>query len=45
MLSFMDAYFAYILIPMFHEEEEGTSFKTEHDMFYYKVMPFEFKNA
>lgn len=45
MLSFMDAYSGYNQIPMYDVDKEHTSFITDHDLYYYKVMPFGLKNA
>jgi len=45
LLSFMDAYSGYNQIPMFHRDEEHTSFITDRGLYCYKVMPFGLKNA
>ncbi|XP_024032036.1 uncharacterized protein LOC112094694 [Morus notabilis] len=45
LLSFMDAYSIYNQIPMFHHDEEHTSFITDRGLYCYKVMPFGLKNA
>ncbi|XP_019052151.1 PREDICTED: uncharacterized protein LOC109114258 [Nelumbo nucifera] len=45
LLNFMDAFSGYNQIKMHPEDEEKTSFITEHDTYYYKVMPFGLKNA
>ena len=44
-LSFIDAFFGYHQIPMFQPDEEKTAFETLHGLYYYKVMPFGFKNV
>ncbi|XP_022846390.1 uncharacterized protein LOC111369139 [Olea europaea var. sylvestris] len=45
LLSFMDAYFEYNQIPMYGADQEHTSFVTDRGLYYYRVMPFGFKNA
>ena len=45
LLSFMDAFSSYNQIKMKEEDQEKTSFVTSQGLFYYKVMPFELKNA
>ena len=45
LLSFMDAYSRYNQIPMFHRDEEHTTFITDRGLYCYKVMPFGLKNA
>lgn len=45
LLSFMDAYFEYNQIKMYERDMEATSFDIDPSMYYYKVMPFELKNA
>ena len=45
LLSFMDAYSGYNLIPMFYRDEEHTVFITDCGHYCYKVMPFGLKNA
>lgn len=44
-LSFMDGYSRYNQIQMALEDEEATTFHTPIRIFYYKVMPFDLKNA
>ena len=45
LLSFMDAFSGYNQIRMALEDEEKTAFITNQGLFYYKVMPFDLKNA
>ncbi|RVW66402.1 Retrovirus-related Pol polyprotein from transposon 17.6 [Vitis vinifera] len=45
MIFFLDAFSEYHQIPMSPADEEKTAFITPHDLYYYKVMPFELKNA
>ena len=45
LLTFMDAFFDYNQIRMASEDEEKTTFITDRDLFYYRVMPFGLKNA
>ena len=45
MLSFMDGFSRYNQIMMAPEDMEKTSFITEWGTYYYRVMPFELKNA
>ena len=45
LFSFMDAYSRYNQISMNHRDEEHTSFVTDRGLYYYKVIPFELKNA
>ncbi|XP_024016328.1 uncharacterized protein LOC112089807 [Eutrema salsugineum] len=45
LLSFMDAFFGYNQILMHPQDQEKTSFITDHDIYCYKVMPFGLKNA
>ena len=45
LLSFMDAYSGYNQILMHVLDQEHTSFITDHDLYYYKVMPFGLKNT
>ena len=44
-LSFLDAYSGYNLIPMAEEDKLKTAFITEEANLFYKVMPFGLKNA
>lgn len=44
-LNFMDAYFGYNQIWTAEEDQEKTSFITDRDLYYYKVMLFGLKNA
>ena len=44
-LSFMDTFSGYNQIKMEEADQEKTSFFTSQGLFYYKVMPFELKNA
>ena len=45
LLSFMDAFSSYNQIRMDEADQEKTSFITSQDLFCYKVMPFDLKNA
>ncbi|XP_024027230.1 uncharacterized protein LOC112093305 [Morus notabilis] len=45
LLSFMDAYYGYNHIQMFHLHKEYTTFITNRGMYCYKVMPFGLNNA
>ena len=45
LLPFMDAYLGYNQIRIHLRYEEKTSFITDQGTYYYKVMPFTFKNA
>ncbi|RDY04798.1 Retrovirus-related Pol polyprotein from transposon 17.6, partial [Mucuna pruriens] len=45
LLSFMDAYSSYNQIRMHTQDEEKTTFITDADAFYYKVMSFGLKNT
>ena len=45
LLSFMDAFSGYNQIKMKEEDQEKTYFVSSQGLFYYKVMPFELKNA
>jgi len=45
LLSFMDAFSGYNQIKLMESDQERTSFVTSQSLFYYKVMPFELKNA
>jgi len=44
-LSFLDAYSGYNQKPMAQEDKLKTAFITEEANLYYKVMPFDLKNA
>jgi len=41
----MDTFSGYNQIKMDEANQEKTSFVTSQDLFYYKVMPFDLKNA
>ena len=41
----MDVFFRYNQICMAPKDEEKTVFITDRDLFYYKMIPFELKNA
>ena len=41
----MDAFSSYNQIKMEEADQENTTFVTSQGLFYYKVMPFELKNA
>ena len=45
LLSFMDAFSGYNQIRMEETDQEKTSFVISQGLFYYKVMPFGFKNV
>ncbi|XP_019053694.1 PREDICTED: uncharacterized protein LOC109114857 [Nelumbo nucifera] len=45
LLSFTDAFSGYNQIKMHPDDEENTSFITEHGTYCYRVMPFGLKNA
>ena len=45
LLKFMDAYSGYNQITMHVLDQEHTSFITDYDLYYYKVIPFGLKNA
>ena len=45
LFSFMDAFARYNQIRMAPEDEEHTAFVTAKGFYYYKVMPFDLKNA
>jgi len=45
LLSFMDSYSGYNQISMTEDNEIKTVFMTESGNYYYKVMPFELRNA
>ena len=44
-MSFLDAYSGYHQIPLFGPDQENTAFITTLALYYYKVMPFDQKNA
>lgn len=44
-LSFMDAFSEYNQIKMHESDQEKTSFITDWELYYYRVMPFGLKNA
>ena len=44
-MSFMDAFFGYNQIRMTIEDEEKTTFIKNCCLYYYKVIPFDLKNA
>ena len=45
LLTFTDAFSGYNQIKMAKEDQEKTAFITSQGLYYYKVMPFELKNA
>ena len=45
LLSFMDAFSSYNQISMDPSDQKNTSFVTNRGTYYYRVMPFELKNA
>ena len=45
LLSFMDAYYGYNQIPMAADDKSKTTFMTESGNYYYRIMPFELRNA
>ena len=45
LLTFMDAFSGYNQIKMAEEDQEKTAFITSQELYCYKVMPFELKNA
>ena len=45
MISFLGAFSGYHQIPMFHLDEEKTTFVTPYRLYYYKVMSFGLKNV
>ena len=45
MISFLGAFSGYHQIPMFHLNEEKTTFVTPHGLYYYKIMSFALKNV
>ena len=45
LLSLMNVYLRYNLIPMYKPDEEHTSFITDRGLDCYKAMPFSLKNA
>ena len=45
LLNFMDAYSGYNQIPMHVPDQEHTLFIIDHDLYYYKVMPFGLKDV
>ena len=44
-MSFLDAFQGYHQIPLAMDDQEKTAFVTPIENYYYKVMPFELKNA
>ena len=44
-MSFLDAFHGYHQIPLARDDQEKTSFVTPIGNYYYKVIPFELKNA
>ena len=44
-MSFLDAFQGYHQIPLAMDDQEKTAFVTPIGNYYYKVMPFELKNA
>lgn len=45
LLIFIDAFSSYNQIWMTPKDKKKTVFITNHGLFYYRVMPFELKNA
>ena len=45
MLSFLDAFLGYHLIPIHPPDAMKTSFITLHELFFYNVMPFGLKDV
>ena len=45
LLTFMNAFSGYNQIQMAEEDQEKTAFITSQGLYYYKVLPFELKNA
>lgn len=45
LLTFINAFSSYNQIQMAIQEEKKTTFITDHCIYYYRVMPFGFKNA
>ena len=45
LLTFMDAFSEYNQIKMLEQDQEKIAFITSQGLYYYKVMPFELKNA
>ncbi|RVW23797.1 Transposon Ty3-G Gag-Pol polyprotein [Vitis vinifera] len=45
MLSFLDSFFRYHQIPMFHPDEEKIAFVTPQGLYCYRVMSFALKNV
>ena len=45
LLSFMDAFVGYNQIWMALEDKEHTTFRTDKDIYCYKIMPFGLKNV
>jgi len=45
LLSFMDTFSGYHQIPLYPKDEEKATFITDHDLHYYKMMPFILKIA
>ena len=41
----MEAFYGYNQIKLYEVDQEKTSFVTSQGLFYYKVMPFDLKNA
>ena len=39
MLYFLNVFFSYHQIPMFHLDQEKTTFITLHGLYYYNIMP------
>ena len=44
LLSFMDTFSGYHQIPLWPEDQEKTTFIIDHDLHFYKMMPFRLKN-
>ena len=45
LLSFMDAFAGYNHIGMASKDKKKTVFITDRELYYYKIMPFNLKNA
>ena len=44
MLYFLDAFFGYHQIPIFHPNQEKMTFITSYELYCYNVIPFRLKN-
>ena len=45
LLTFMDTFSGYNQIQMAEDDQEKTTFITSQELYYYRVMPFDLKNA